>query len=215
MICVISDTHGETDRLTDKKLKKLKKFDTLIVLGDFGYLWNNSDRDKNIKKISKLPFKVLFLDGYFDDHKALEQYPDRVYRGAAAKEILPNKLYYIKRGEILDIDDMKILCFGGDDDIFEDVFGDRPPSFRDYENCVKNLKAVDYKVDYILTHSPSGKMDRFLNLESHTFGNLFTFFDELTDRVEYKKWCFGFYHRDKFISTKAQAVYREPVKLGE
>ena len=215
MIYVVSDTHGEADRLTDKKLKVLKKFDTLIVLGDFGYLWPGPDRDKNIKKLSKLPFKVLFLDGYFDDHKELDTFPDAVYRGAAAKEIVKDKVYYIKRGEILYTDDMKILCFGGDDDLFEDVFGDMPPSQEDFDNCLGNLEKAGYKVDYILTHSPSGMIDRFLNLDSQNFGHLYTFFDEVAEKTDYKKWYFGFYHKDKFISNKAQAVYEEVYRLGE
>ena len=104
MIFITADTHGELERLTDKKLKFIKKFDTLIVLGDFGFVWSgDKQQEKNLKKISRLPFKVLFIDGYNENFKALEQYPDTVYRGAQAKEICPGQVYYIKRGEILEI----------------------------------------------------------------------------------------------------------------
>ena len=70
-------------------------------------------------------------------------------------------------------------------------------------------------MDYILSHSPSGIISRFLNLESFVTGNLFDYFDEISHRVEYRKWFFGMYHKDKYISSKAQAVYTDMYKLGE
>ena len=110
MIFITADTHGELERLTDKSLKQIKKFDTLIVLGDFGFVWSgDKQQEKNLKKISKLPFKVLFIDGYNENFAALEQYPDTVYHGAQAKEICPGQVYYIKRGEVVEVDDMKLL----------------------------------------------------------------------------------------------------------
>ena len=216
MIFITADTHGELERLTDKKLKFIKKFDTLIVLGDFGFVWS-SDRqqEKNLKKISKLPFKVLFIDGYNENFKALEQYPDTVYRGAQAKEICPGQVYYIKRGEVLEIDDMKLLCFGGADDYIDDVFSDYPPSDADFERCNANMERHNWKVDYILTHSPSGNINRFLNMDSFTFGKLLDYFDTLAEKADYKKWYFGFCHKDKYVSSKVQAVYTDVYQLGD
>lgn len=216
MVFLTSDTHGELDRLVNKNLKFIKKFDTVIVLGDFGFIWkNDKTQEKNIKKLSKLPFKILFIDGYNENFEALSEYPDVIYNNAAAKEIFPQKIYYIKRGEILYIEDYKILCFGGADDYIEDVFSDYIPTESDFANCENNLKKVGYKVDYILTHSPSGNINRFLNIDSNAFGPVFDYFDTLSEKVEYKKWYFGFYHKDKFISRKAQAVYTDIYKLGE
>ncbi|MBQ3587676.1 MAG: metallophosphoesterase, partial [Oscillospiraceae bacterium] len=117
MVFVTADTHGELERLTDKKLKFIKKYDTVIVLGDFGFVWDGSrEQEKNLKKIAKLPFRVLFIDGYNENFSALEKYPDTIFHNAQAKEICPGQVYYIKRGQVLEIEDMKILCFGGADD---------------------------------------------------------------------------------------------------
>ena len=216
MVFITADTHGELERLTDKKLKFIKKYDTVIVLGDFGFVWDNSrEQEKNLKKISKLPFRVLFIDGYNENFAAIEKYPDAVICGAQAKEICPGQIYYIKRGEILDIEDMKVLCFGGADDYIDDVFSDYPPLQEEFDRCNANLEKNGWKVDYILTHSPSGIINRFLNMESFTTGNLFDYFDEISHKVEYKKWYFGMYHRDKYISSKAQAVYTDFYKLGD
>ncbi len=216
MVFITADTHGELERLTDKKLKYIKKYDTVIVLGDFGFVWDGSrQQDKNLKKIAKLPFRVLFIDGYNENFTALDRYPDTVYHGAQAKEICPGQVYYIKRGEILEIEDMKLLCFGGADDYIPDAFSDNPPVQADFDRCTENLEKAGWKVDYILSHSPSGIISRFLNLESFVTGNLFDYFDEISHKVEYKKWFFGMYHKDKYISSKAQAVYTDMYKLGE
>ena len=216
MIFITADTHGELERLTDKNLKFIKKYDTLIVLGDFGFVWSgDKQQEKNLKKIAKLPFKVLFIDGYNENFPALNQYPDTVYRGAQAKEICPGQVYYIKRGEVLEIEDMKLLCFGGADDYIDDVFGDYPPCQEDFDRCTANLERHGWKVDYILTHSPSGNINRFINMDSFTFGHLFDYLDEIGAKTDYKKWYFGFYHKDKYISSKAQAVYTDVYKLGD
>ncbi len=216
MIYITSDTHGELERLTDKKLKFIKKYDTVIVLGDFGFVWDNSPRqDKALKKLAKLPFRILFIDGYNENFHALEKYPDTVWLGAEAKEIAKDRIYYIKRGEILHIEDMKVLCFGGADDYIDDVFSDYPPTQEDFDRCNANLEKAGWQVDYILTHSPSGIINRFLNLDSFTTGNLFDYLDEISGKVEYKKWYFGMYHKDKYISNKSQGVYTEFYRLGE
>ncbi len=216
MVYITADTHGELERLTDKNLKFIKKYDTLIVLGDFGFVWDNSPRqDKNLKKLAKLPFRILFIDGYNENFHTLEKYPDTVWLGAAAKEIVKDRIYYIKRGEVLHIEDMKVLCFGGADDYIDDVFSDFPPSQEDFDRCNANLEKAGWQVDYVLTHSPSGIVNRFLNLDSFTTGALFDYLDEITHKLTYKKWYFGMYHKDKYISNKSQAVYTNVYKIGE
>ena len=168
MIYITADTHGEIERFSSKHTKKLKALDTLFVAGDFGFVWRSKEREKNLKKLAKLPYKILFIDGYHEDFEALSAYPDTVYRGAAAKEIAKDKIYYIKRGEILQTDDVKILCFGGADDPTDDLFSDNVPNEKDFENCLANLEKVGGSVDYIITHSPSGRTVRFLDLNSNS-----------------------------------------------
>ena len=38
MIYITGDIHGDLSRFKDKRIKKLKKGDTLIVCGDFGFM---------------------------------------------------------------------------------------------------------------------------------------------------------------------------------
>ena len=50
MILITGDVHGDIGRFSDKRLRELKKGDTLIVCGDLGLIWNGSDREKRLLK---------------------------------------------------------------------------------------------------------------------------------------------------------------------
>lgn len=101
------------------------------------------------------------------------------------------------------------------DDPTDDLFSDNVPNEKDFENCLANLEKVGGSVDYIITHSPSGRTVRFLDLNSNATGATLDFLDILQSKVRYKKWYFGCGHKDKYISPKMQAVYEEVYKLGE
>ena len=46
MILITGDTHGDLSRFKKKELKKLRKNDTLIICGDFGFVWNGSKTEQ-------------------------------------------------------------------------------------------------------------------------------------------------------------------------
>ena len=48
MIYVTGDMHGAIERLYDKEWYKLKAGDTLIVCGDFGFLWKGDAEEQKI-----------------------------------------------------------------------------------------------------------------------------------------------------------------------
>ena len=50
MLCFTGDMHGEFARFSDREVKKLKKTDTLIVCGDFGFLWSSDEKEKKLRK---------------------------------------------------------------------------------------------------------------------------------------------------------------------
>ena len=62
MIYVTGDMHGDFSRFKDSRLKKLRAGDTLLVCGDFGFLWDGSRQEqKLLKKIGNLKYNVAFL----------------------------------------------------------------------------------------------------------------------------------------------------------
>ena len=45
MIYVTGDTHGDLSRFETGGARRLKKNDTVIVCGDFGFLWDGSPKE--------------------------------------------------------------------------------------------------------------------------------------------------------------------------
>ena len=50
MVFVTGDTHGDPNRLSKNILKNLNEGDTLIVCGDFGFIWDRSKAEQKILK---------------------------------------------------------------------------------------------------------------------------------------------------------------------
>lgn len=46
MVYLTGDTHGDLDRFKHGKLRWLTKRDTVIVLGDFGFVWDGSKAEQ-------------------------------------------------------------------------------------------------------------------------------------------------------------------------
>ena len=183
MIYVTGDTHGQIDRFKEKPVAGLKKGATLIVLGDFGFLCDDSRHEKkNRQWLSKRRYKILFIDGCHENFDLLAQYPTEDFMGGKAKHIEGN-LWYILRGSVLTIEDKKLLCFGGG------------------------------AVDYILTHEAPGKVLDFLGLQGLQRNWLHSFLDELNEKTAHKRWLFGRYHKDQPIGTKMRAVFTDLIPL--
>lgn len=220
MVYVTGDLHGDMERFDEKVLKKLKKNDTLIVLGDFGFLWDGSKAEqKNLKWLTKRRYQLLFIDGCHENFDMLKEYPEVEYKGGKARHLGGN-LYYIMRGSILEIEDKKLLCFGGaeswdKEDREEGInwWRSELPSSAELEYCANNLRRVNGKVDYVLTHDAPQQILEFTQLMKGQPNWLHNFFDQIRQKAEYKKWLFGRYHKDLTLSSKAQAVFLDVVPL--
>lgn len=46
MVYITGDLHGDLARLSAPDMRQVKKGDTLIVCGDFGFIWNGDRREK-------------------------------------------------------------------------------------------------------------------------------------------------------------------------
>ena len=86
MIYLTGDLHGDFERFRSKEMKKLKKGDTLIVCGDFGFVWDGSKKEQSIlKKLGKSKYQILFIEGTHDNLDLLSQYPQEEWNGGKAQ----------------------------------------------------------------------------------------------------------------------------------
>ena len=98
MIYLTGDTHGELDRFDAPGMRKLKSGDTLIVCGDFGFIWNGgAAEEKVLKKLGKKKYQILFLDGAHENYDLLEQYPISEWHGGKVRQISGNLLHLLRK----------------------------------------------------------------------------------------------------------------------
>ena len=98
MIYITGDTHGDISRFRDSITRKLRRDDTLIVCGDFGFIWDGSRAEMNmIRKLDELRYTIAFIDGCHENFDLLAQYPEISWNGGIASQISDN-IIHLKRG---------------------------------------------------------------------------------------------------------------------
>ena len=215
MVYITGDMHGDLARIKDKRLKKLKKGDTLIVCGDFGFIWNGSKKEQKLLRwIGKRRYNFLFLDGVYENFELLRQYPQEEWGGGLVRRISGN-LRYLERGEIYTIEHKTFFCFGGGDDYTVDlnenaqVAAGSLPSEQQLQRARHNLAERGNTVDYILTHECPAQVYAFVDMDTTIVSGLRKMFDEFAAKVQYTCWLFGSLHLDRRITPKFSAVYKE------
>lgn len=212
MIYITGDTHGDLSRL---KTAKLKKGDTLIICGDFGFVWDGSKEElKHLDWLSKRKYQILFVEGAHENFEMLSQYPQMDFCGGRARQIAGN-IYQLMRGEIFTIENKKILAFGGGDDeerelseIKEAPDFKRLPTEKECDHSRQILDECHHTVDYIVTYDVGFKLRSMLRMESNCFNNLHAYLNEVAATCQYKTWFFGCFHMDLKIPPVYHAVYK-------
>lgn len=222
MIHLTGDVHGDLSRFKQGKLFWLGKKDSLIVLGDFGFLWSGSpEEQKALEWLKKRRYKIFFLDGCNENFDLLNAYPVTEEFGGRVRHLGGN-LYHVCRGSVLQLEGKKLLCFGGgetaDKEEREEGFNWWPaemPCDEEYAYCEQNLAVCGHSVDYVLTHDAPSRLLAFTGLPKGEENRLHAFLDKVILSTRYKKWFFGRYHKDINLSPKASCVFRQVITLPE
>lgn len=213
MIFITGDTHADFSRFKNPTLRKLRKNDALIICGDFGFIWDGSPKEKKLlKKIGKLPFNVLFVEGSHENYDLLEEYEITEWCGGKTRQI-SGRLRQLMRGEVFTIAEKTVFAFGGGqtDDIYELTEGTNwwqreVPSDEELATGFENLEKAGNKVDFVVTYEPPSKMREFLTASTER-NRVNTYLSEVFEKIEFKGWFFGKLHINKFVPTKYYAVY--------
>ena len=93
LIYITGDTHGEVERLVPSKLRALKEGDTLIVCGDFGFIWDGSKKEQKIlKQLGKRKYNICFIDGTHENFSLLNGYGVSEWNGGKVHKIISTTL---------------------------------------------------------------------------------------------------------------------------
>ena len=213
MIYITGDTHADFTRFKDPALRKLKKQDALIICGDFGFIWDGSRKEKKLlKKIGRLPFNVLFVEGSHENYDLLEEYEVSEWCGGKTR-LISGRLRQLLRGQVFEIAEKTVFTFGGgqSDDIYELVEGTNwwqreIPSEEELQEGKDNLEKAGNSVDFVVTYEPPSKMQDFL-IGTGDRNHINTYLNEIYEKLDFKLWFFGKLHLNKLVPPKYHAVY--------
>lgn len=224
MIYVTGDTHANIDisKLNTKNFpqqKELTKKDYLIVCGDFGLVWDGSAREIYWQDwLSNKNFVTLFVDGNHENFDILRCMPLKKKFGGYVREIAPD-IYHLERGQVLTIDRKKIFVMGGARSIDKEHriehiswWKEEIPSREEMEYAIASLDAVNWKVDYAVTHCAPRSVQALL---SPWYENdpVVSFLERIYSELRFKKWYFGHYHVDKQVNEQFVALFNKVVPI--
>ena len=224
MIYITGDIHGEIDihKLANWRFpmqKTMTRDDFIIICGDFGLVWNGGKTDLYWQKwLENKPFTTLFVSGNHENFELLEQYPVAEWHGGKVQFIQPHVIH-LMRGQVYDINGLKFFTMGGasSHDMWCRTAGiswwpQELPSADEYEEARKNLSAADWKVDVVLTHCGPNSVQDYVGCGGFETDKLTDFLEDISQRLTWKKWYMGHYHRDEAIGSY-RLLYDDIVEL--
>lgn len=246
MVFVTGDVHGGYDlgKLSNKNFpmgKKLTREDYVIVCGDFGLPFLDSDLYKRdvhiqdnqarrsrssyhywIKWLSDRPFTVLFADGNHDNHPFWEKQPVIEWNGGLVN-LHPDaeNVLHLKRGEYYTICGKTFWVMGGAEshDKAYRIPGyswwkEEIPSYEEMSHGIDTLEQHDNLVDYIITHTmPHSLMTSVLGAYYQPEPTT-QFLDKVYHRTSFEKWFCGHFHEDiEEENTPIRVLYNDIVQI--
>jgi predicted phosphodiesterase len=159
MIYITGDTHGDRKRLSRFNLRQLKEGDTLIICGDFGFMWNDTKQEREfLMNLGKRKYNICFIDGTHENFDLLNNYEISQWNGGKVHKIYGN-LYHLMRGQIFEIEGQRIFTMGGGESSDIDIR-------KDVVTVIEMLDVVEYDllhkvyVQYLTLDEASYKMGK-------------------------------------------------------
>lgn len=214
MIYITGDTHGDYEIFSERRLSHLKKGDTLIVTGDFGFIWDNSkDEIKNLKKLSKKKYDILFVEGAHENFERIRAYGEVKLHGGTARKISDN-IYCLNRGELYSIEDKTIFALGGGlpPEADETDGAISMPTDEELEYAVVNIQEQRRRLDIIVTHEAPASVKRLIDRNA-SINDLNIFLDTVMHNTRYRRWYFGSLHEDRPVSDSLICVFEDVHKI--
>lgn len=227
-VFITGDMHGEFDisKFNSNKFaegKNLTKDDYVIICGDFGLVWDAMPTAAEIYWLDWLnekPWTTLFVDGNHENHVRLDQYEVEEWHGGKVHRI-SDTVYHLMRGQIYDINGYKWFTYGGAESTdkmyrvaYKSWWPQETPSIDEYNEAISNLRANDFKVDFIITHAAPLDIleDFFYNPRVKENGTPYHLHD-FYQMCEFKDWYCGHYHFDYDVNEKFHMMYKKIIEV--
>lgn len=235
------DWMSRLNRKAFPEQKQMTKEDYVIILGDFG-IWDDSKSEKyNLDWLEDKPFTTLFVSGNHENYDILDALPVSEWHGGKVN-FVRSSIIHLMRGEIFTIEGKTFFAFGGagSHDIGDGILEAGDPRIKKWRKDTRkrfrinhvswwerelpteeemnhgrrNLEKCNYKVDYIVTHSPAAGAVSLVGQGVYKQDILTEYLEEICTETEYKKHFCGHMHINKQISDKEILLYEQIVRIS-
>lgn len=226
-LLITGDLHGDTAALAIIA-KRMQQGDILFVAGDFGFVFRNNNDERCFLNdvdqfLKRKEAYLVFVDGNHENHKVLNEYPIEEWMGARVHRIR-RRIIHVLRGEILEIKQNKLFCFGGAFSIDRayrklniSYWEEEIPTDEDFRNGNECLGKCGCQVDFVITHTCPLNMLPYLGARHNAPEEyrLQNYLQWVNDNVRpfLKHWYFGHWHMDKELPQKCRAIYLDVVDM--
>lgn len=234
MIYVTGDYHGGLDawKITPAEWplgQQLSREDYLVIAGDLGLPWGFGEEETwEIETLEHGPWTTLFVDGNHERFDYWAEQPVEPWCSGRVQRLREGSpVRRLMRGEVYEIDGMRVFTMGGATSVDRAFRVEGAswwpvelPDEDDFERARAALDEVDWKVDFVITHTCATRLlAKALWPQSISQrpdpDRLTDFFDELEDRLEFRQWYFGHFHNDRVIDERHTCLYNRIVPIGE
>ena len=223
MIYLTGDIHGSIDisKLNTRQFTEqeyLTKNDYLIVCGDFGLVWDNSNEDLYWRKwLDEKPWTTLFLDGNHENFNLLDEFPEvDMFSGKAQK--ISDSIYHLMRGEVYLFGGKTFLTMGGAESHDKQCrtpginwWAEEMPNDAEMQHALSRLMVWDNRVDYILTHCAPRELEA--EIDQYPENQLTKFLQYLYENVQFGQWYCGHYHQDIDLRDNFHVLFDDILQI--
>lgn len=156
-VWITGDIHGNPRRFSSRifpEQKEMTKDDTVIILGDFGLVWDYMGENRTEKYwldwLERKPFSTVFIDGNHDNFDRLDIYPVEDWHDGKVNLIRPSVIH-LMRGQIFIIEDKSFFAFGGasSHDISAGILEPDDPDFKMKKKRLDKDPFALYRINHV------------------------------------------------------------------
>ena len=181
MVFITGDIHGNPQNRFSlenfPQQNELCKKDLVIILGDFGLVWDykgeNTYEKERLDWLEQKTFTTCFVDGNHENFDRLVNYPTEIWNGGKVHKIR-SSIIHLMRGQIFQIQEKRFFTFGGarSHDIRDGIIEVNDPKLQTWKNNPNKLFRVN-KISWWKQELPSQEeMNEALNNLQQTNNNV-------------------------------------------
>ncbi len=146
-IYITGDTHADFKRFGSQFFDNKECY--IIVCGDFGGVWDNSNTEKYwLNWLENKKFTLLFVDGNHENFDLLNTFPVTEWNGGKVHVIRKN-IIHLMRGQVFTIEGIRFFTFGGGQshDIQAGILNRSDPDFPSKRKRLDRERAL-YRINH-------------------------------------------------------------------